>query len=110
MPDAKPESPAPADARSSDGPLDRVSHGYAPDGRPVTPPPVPLDKIVGDVVDNVQSTVKAELALLEARGELALHGVTPARSLRPRWASRSSHWPSARSSRCRRRSGRCLRR
>jgi len=53
-----------------------VSHGYAPDGRPVTPPPVPLDKIVGDVVDNLSATAKAELALLEARGELALHGVS----------------------------------
>lgn len=53
-----------------------MSHGYAPDGRPVTPPPVPLDKIVGDVVDNLSATAKAELALLEARGELALHGVS----------------------------------
>lgn len=53
-----------------------MSHGYAPDGRPITPPPVPLDKIVGDVVDNLSATAKAELALLEARGELALHGVS----------------------------------
>lgn len=72
MPATKPETPAPNDQ----GTLDRVSHGYAPDGRPVTPPPVPLDKIVGDVVDHVQATVKAEMALLEARGELALHGIT----------------------------------
>lgn len=72
MPPVQPEPPAPSD----EGTLDRVSHGYAPDGRPVTPPPVPLDKIVGDVVDHVQATVKAEMALLEARGELALHGVT----------------------------------
>lgn len=76
MPPEQPETPAPADASSIGGPLNRVSHGYAPDGRPVTPPPVPLEKIVGDVVDNVQATVKAELELLEARGELALHGVT----------------------------------
>lgn len=68
----KPDTPAP----SEDGAFSRVSHGYAPDGRPIAPPPVPLDKIVGDVVDNVQATVKAELALLEARGEMALHGVT----------------------------------
>ena len=64
-------SPAP-DARSFDG----VSHGFAPGGRPVTPPPVPLEKIVGDVVDNLSATARAELALIEARGELALHGVS----------------------------------
>ncbi|MBJ7502197.1 MAG: phage holin family protein [Sphingopyxis sp.] len=64
--------PPTSDARSFDG----ISHGYAPDGRPITPPPVPLEKIVGDVVDNISATAKAELALLEARTELALHGVT----------------------------------
>lgn len=53
-----------------------MSHGYAPDGHPVEPPPVPLDKIVGEVVDNLSATAKAELALLEARGELALHGAS----------------------------------
>ncbi|WP_260583455.1 phage holin family protein [Sphingopyxis sp. PET50] len=53
-----------------------MSHGYAPGGPAVTPPPVPLEKIVGDVVDNVSAAAKAELALLEARGELALHGAT----------------------------------
>lgn len=72
MPPVKPDSPAPSDA----GTLDRVSHGYAPGGPAVTPPPVPLEKIVGDVVDNVSAAAKAELALLEARGELALHGAT----------------------------------
>ena len=72
MPPVQPEPSAPSD----EGTLNRVSHGYAPDGRPVTPPPVPLDKIIGDVVDNVSATAKAELALLEARGELALHGAT----------------------------------
>ncbi|WP_338426186.1 phage holin family protein [Sphingopyxis kveilinensis] len=66
-----PESPAPA-GRSFDG----ISHGYAPDSRPATSEPVPLDKIVGDVVDNLSETAKAELALIEARGELALHGAT----------------------------------
>lgn len=64
-------APAP-DARSFDG----VSHGYAPDGRPIAPPPVPLEEIVGDVVDHLSATAKAELALLEARSELALHGAT----------------------------------
>jgi len=72
MPDAKPDPSAPID----EGTLNRVSHGYAPDGRPLTPPPVPLEKIIDDVVDNFQATAKAELALLEARGELALHGAT----------------------------------
>lgn len=80
MPDAKPESPAPSDARSDEGALNRVSHGYAPDGRPIAPPPVPLEKIIDDVVDNFQATARAELALLEARGELALHGATWAAS------------------------------
>ncbi len=39
---------------------------------------MPLDKIVGDVVDNFSATARAELALLEARGELALHGASRA--------------------------------
>ena len=39
------------------------------------PPPVPLDIIVRDVVDNVAATAKAELALLQARGALAGQGV-----------------------------------
>lgn len=72
MPAATPDPSAPID----EGTLNRVSHGYAPDGRPLTPPPVPLEKIIDDVVDNFQATAKAELALLEARGELALHGAT----------------------------------
>ncbi len=80
MPDAKPESSTPSDARSDEGALNRVSHGYAPDGRPIAPPPVPLEKIIDDVVDNFQATARAELALLEARGELALHGATWAAS------------------------------
>lgn len=71
MPPVQPEPPAPSD----EGTLNRVSHGYAPDGRPVTPPPVPLEKIVGDVVDNLQATAEAEIALLKARGALAYHGV-----------------------------------
>ncbi|OHD04417.1 phage holin family protein [Sphingopyxis sp. OPL5] len=67
----KPDTPAP----SEEGPFNRVSHGYAPDGRPVAPPPVPLEKIVGDVVDNLQAAAEAEVALLKARGALAYHGV-----------------------------------
>jgi hypothetical protein len=43
------------------------------------PPPVPLETIVRDVVDNLSATAKAELALLEARGTLAGHGI--------KWAS-----------------------
>jgi hypothetical protein len=67
---SEPDTPPPAQ-RSFDG----VSHGYAPDGRPVTPPPVPLEKIVGDVVDDLRATAEAELTLLKARGALAYHGV-----------------------------------
>lgn len=63
-------NPPASDGRSFDG----ISHGYAPDGRPVAAAPVPLEKIVGDVVDNLSATARAELALIEARGELALHG------------------------------------
>lgn len=69
-----PNTPPTPDERRFDG----ISHGYAPDGRAVEPPPVPLDKIVGDVVDNLSATARAELALLEARGELALHGASRA--------------------------------
>lgn len=72
MPSSDPNLPPASEPRSFDG----VSHGYAPDGRPVTPPPVPLEKIVDDVIDNLSATAKAELALLEARGELALHGAS----------------------------------
>lgn len=39
---------------------------------------MPLDKIVGDVVDNLSATARAEFALIEARGELALHGASRA--------------------------------
>lgn len=74
QPDTAPE-PRPADQRA----YDHVSHGYAPDGPASPPPPVPLDVIVRDVVDNVAATAKAELALLQARGALAGHGV--------KWAS-----------------------
>lgn len=72
MASADPKTPPTSEARSFDG----ISHGYAPDGRPLAPPPVPLEKIVGDVVDNLSATAKAELALLEARTELALHGAS----------------------------------
>jgi hypothetical protein len=67
---SEPDTP-PTAGRSFDG----VSHGYAPDGRPVAPPPVPLEKIVGDVVDDLQAAAAAELTLLKARGALAYHGV-----------------------------------
>src|SRR3546814_5716730 len=52
---------------------DRVSHGFAPEGRAEAPPPVPLDAIVRDVVENVSAAAKAEMALIEARGSLAWH-------------------------------------
>ncbi|MBL0916239.1 MAG: hypothetical protein IBJ13_12245 [Sphingopyxis sp.] len=72
MPAPDSNTPPEGDARA----YDRVSHGYAPGGRPISPPPVPLEKIVDDVVENLSATAKAELALLEARSELALHGVS----------------------------------
>lgn len=72
MASADPNDPPAPGARSFDG----VSHGYAPDGRPLAPPPVPLEQIVDDLVDNLSATAKAELALLEARSQLALHGAT----------------------------------
>ena len=72
MSSSDPNIPPTSDERRFDG----ISHGYAPDEPPLAPPPVPLEKIVGDVVDNLSATAKAELALLEARGELALHGTT----------------------------------
>lgn len=75
MSSAKPDTPSPSDAFGDQAALDRVSHGYAPVGKASEPPPVPLEKIVGDVVENVTATAKAELALLEARGILAWHGV-----------------------------------
>jgi uncharacterized membrane protein YqjE len=76
MPLPQPEShPA---ASTDEAGLDRVSHGYAPVGQPKAKPPVPLEKIVGDVIDNLSETAKAELALVEARGELALHGASRA--------------------------------
>lgn len=65
-------------ASTDESGLDRVSHGYAPDGQPKVAPPVPLEQIVGDVVDNLSATARAEFALLEARGELALHGASRA--------------------------------
>lgn len=72
MPASESDTPPDGDTRS----FDRVSHGYAPDGRPITPPPVPLKQIVDEVVENASATAKAELALLEARTELALHGIS----------------------------------
>lgn len=66
---------SPADARG----YDRVAHGYAPEGPSAPPPPVPLADIVRDVVDDVQATARTELALLQARGAVAGHGV--------KWAS-----------------------
>ncbi len=74
MSSAQSEPPAPSAVSAEQAALDRVSHGYAPDGRAEAPPPVPLEKIVGDVVDNVTATVRAELELIEARGQLAWHG------------------------------------
>lgn len=75
MSSAHADPPAPSDGSAEQAALDRVSHGYAPDGRAASPPPVPLEKIVEDVVDNVGAAVRAELELLEARGQLAWHGV-----------------------------------
>lgn len=69
-----PESDTPQGGKASA--YHRVSHGYAPDGRPITPPPIPLRQIVDEVVENASATAKAELALLEARSELALHGIS----------------------------------
>jgi len=74
LPSVDPNTPSTPDARSFGG----VSHGYAPDGPPVAPPPVPLEQIVGDVVDNLSAAAKAEFALIEARSELALHGASRA--------------------------------
>jgi hypothetical protein len=74
LPSPDQNTPSTPDARSFGG----ISHGYAPDGPPVAPPPVPLEQIVGDVVDNLSATAKAEFALIEARGELALHGASRA--------------------------------
>lgn len=72
-------SPTP-DVRAADPrDYDRVSHGYAPGGPSAKTPPQPLGDIVRDVTDNLSATVKAEIALLEARGALAGHGI--------KWAS-----------------------
>lgn len=80
MTHSDPDTPPVADERDDEArAFERVSHGYAPGGRPATPPPVPLDEIVRDVVDNIAATARAELALIEARGALAGHGV--------KWAS-----------------------
>lgn len=77
MPASDSDPVSPSESRPTEGrAYEHVSHGYAPGGRAETPPPVPLEKIVGDVVDNLSATAKAELALLEARGELALHGAS----------------------------------
>ena len=76
MPAQKPTPPPTSASAPDPHGFGGVSHGYAPDGRPITPPPVPLEKIVDDVIDNLSATAKTELALLEARGELALHGAS----------------------------------
>ncbi len=82
-PALSPAEPAPSPAPELRAPepraYERVSHGFAPDGPPAPPPPVPLDDIIRDVVDNLSASAKAELALIEARGALAGHGV--------KWAS-----------------------
>lgn len=75
MPLPQPDTASAAPPIDESG-LDRVSHGYAPDGQPKMVPPVPLEDIVGDVIDTLSESAKAEFALIEARGELALHGVT----------------------------------
>lgn len=75
MPNTTPDTPPAPKPRS----FDRVSHGFAPDGPAPAPPPVPLDDLVRDVIDNLSATAKTEIALLEARGKLAGHGV--------KWAS-----------------------
>lgn len=75
MPSAKADPPVAPDALTDQAELDRVSHGYAPDGKTSAPPPVPLEKIVGDVVDHVTAAAQAELNLLKARGALAYYGV-----------------------------------
>lgn len=72
MPPSDSNPPPDGDTRA----YDRVSHGYAPDGRPINAPPVPLKQIVEEVVENLSATAKAEIALIEARSELALHGVS----------------------------------
>ena len=63
MPNTQPESPPASEPRS----FDRVSHGFAPDGPAPAAPPVPLEDIVRDVIENLSATAKAELALLDAR-------------------------------------------
>src|SRR3546814_11108858 len=50
---------------------DRVSHGYAPEGRADKAPPVPLDHIVRDLVETMSSVAQAEMALIAARASLA---------------------------------------
>jgi hypothetical protein len=79
LPAQKPTPPPTSASASDPHGFGGVSHGYAPDGPPSTPPPVPLEDIVRDLVDDAKQTVQAELALLEARGALASHGV--------KWAS-----------------------
>jgi hypothetical protein len=60
-------------ARDSDS-YDGISHGYAPHGAPSEEKPVPLSDLVRQLVDEANATVKAEVALLKARGELATQG------------------------------------
>lgn len=70
MPNNQPDTPPASEPRA----YDRVSHGYAPDGPAPAPPPVPLEDIVREVVENLSATAKAELALLDARRAFGWHG------------------------------------
>lgn len=63
--------------KNSDG-LDGVSHGYAPQGAASEEAPVPLRDLVRNLVDEANATMKAEVALLKARGELAAQGAKSA--------------------------------
>ena len=69
-----PDPDTPPDPTNARG-FDRVSHGYAPEGTPDASPPVPLEQVVRDVVDNLSATARTEIALLEARGVLAGNGL-----------------------------------
>lgn len=70
MPNTQPETPPASEPRS----FDRVSHGFAPDGPAPAAPPVPLEDIVRDVIENLSATAKAELALLDARRAFGWEG------------------------------------
>ena len=70
MPNTQPDPSSASETRS----FDRVSHGFAPDGPAPAPPPVPLEDIVREVVENLSATAKAELALLDARRAFGWEG------------------------------------